>query len=50
MQITLYHDGSIRYEGRTLAPGDLGYVLRQIADAADAGKIAWGDNARSQEE
>ncbi len=41
MQITLYHDGRIRYSGRT--PGDLGEILRLLAVAADEGAIKWTD-------
>lgn len=40
-QLTMYRDGTIRYEGKR--PRDLGEVLRILAVAADEGKIHWGD-------
>lgn len=40
-QLTMYHDGTIRYDGRQ--PRNLGEVLRMLAEAADEGKIVWGD-------
>lgn len=41
-QLTMYHDGTIRYEGRQ--PKNLGEVLRILANAADEGGIVWGDS------
>lgn len=39
MQLTLYPDGTIVMSGTR--PDDVGGVLRVLADAADAGAIAW---------
>jgi hypothetical protein len=40
-QLTLYRDGTVRYHGKRTEK--LGEVLRILAEAADEGKIHWGD-------
>lgn len=39
LHLTLYRDGTIRLDAPKLLPGELGSVLRTLADAADAGAL-----------